>query len=304
MKKTVFNKVVKKLCNPTSYKKVFHRNNHDVPMPSVAKLEVCIDLLKQILFPGYFGAPDVKPETIEYYTGSTLDQLHRLLSTQIKYGYCFSCETKSENKCKRCESKSQIVAEKFFMKLPEIRRLLSTDVTAAYEGDPAAKTPGETVFCYPSIIALTNYRIAHELYKLKVPIIPRIITEMAHSETGIDIHPGATIDENFFMDHGTGIVIGETTIIGKKVRIYQGVTLGAKSFPKDKNGRLVKGIARHPIIEDNAIIYSGTTILGRVRIGKNSILGGNVWLTEDVPPNSRVMQISPTETNISKIKRK
>ncbi|OPZ58351.1 MAG: Serine acetyltransferase [Deltaproteobacteria bacterium ADurb.Bin510] len=161
---------------------------------------------------------------------------------------------------------------------------------AAYNGDPAAKSYGESIFCYPSIRALTNHRIAHSLHKLGVPIIPRIISELAHSETGIDIHPGATIGEYFFMDHGTGIVIGETAIIGSNVRVYQGVTLGAKSFPKDDEGNPLKGLARHPIVEDDCIIYSGATILGRVTIGKGSVIGGNVWLTHDLEPGSHVMQ--------------
>ena len=166
--------------------------------------------------------------------------------------------------------------------------MLATDVQAAFAGDPAAKNPGETIFCYPSIKAVTNYRIAHELYLLGVPLIPRIITEMAHSATGIDIHPGATIGESFFIDHGTGTVIGETCIIGRNVRLYQGVTLGAKSFPKGENGHLVKGIARHPIVEDNVTIYSGATILGRITIGEGAVIGGNVWVVDDVPPGTKI----------------
>jgi len=173
--------------------------------------------------------------------------------------------------------------------------MLAMDVQAAYEGDPAAKSHGETIFCYPSITAMIHYRIAHALYILDVPLIPRIITEMAHSHTGIDIHPGATISENFFIDHGTGVVIGETTIIGNNVRIYQGVTLGAKSFPLDENGNPMKGIPRHPIVEDDVIIYSGATILGRVTIGRGSVIGGNVWLTESVPPQTNVVQHKPSE---------
>lgn len=200
------------------------------------------------------------------------------------------CTEENPEKCKDCEIRARRQTQAFLSTLPKIRRLVATDVVAAYEGDPAAKSPGETVFCYPSIRAVTNYRIAHELHLRDMEIIPRIITEMAHSQTGIDIHPGAEIDEKFFIDHGTGTVIGETCVIGRNVRLYQQVTLGAKSFPKDKNGRLVKGIPRHPIIEDDVIIYSGTTILGRVRIGKGSIIGGNVWLDQDVEPYTRVLQ--------------
>jgi serine O-acetyltransferase len=173
-------------------------------------------------------------------------------------------------------------------RLPAIRHLLSTDAQAAYEGDPASISIGETIFAYPSLLALTYYRLAHELYIQKVPLIPRIITEIAHSKTGIDIHPGARIGERFFIDHGTGVVIGETTIIGRNVRLYQGVTLGARSFPLDKDGNPITGIDRHPILEDDVIIYSGATLLGRIRIGKGAVIGGNVWLTEDVPAGKTV----------------
>jgi serine O-acetyltransferase len=184
----------------------------------------------------------------------------------------------------------------FIEKLPGIRHLLSTDVQAAYTGDPAAHSYGEAIFCYPSIFALANHRIAHELYRLDVPIIPRIITELAHSRTGIDIHPGAQIGEYFFIDHGTGVVIGETSVIKKNVRIYQGVTLGAKSFPLDENGNPIKGIPRHPVVEDDVIIYSGATILGRITIGRGAEIGGNVWITNDVAPGTRVHQEKAVET--------
>jgi serine O-acetyltransferase len=192
------------------------------------------------------------------------------------------------------------VALEFIRRLPQVRELLATDVQAAFDGDPAAKSPGETIFCYPSIKALTNHRIAHQLHHLGVDIIPRIIGEMAHSDTGIDIHPGAHIGERFFIDHGTGTVIGETCVIGKNVRLYQGVTLGAKSFPKDKTGdgagnRLVKGLARHPIVEDDVTVYAGATILGRVTIGQGAVIGGNVWVTEDVPAGARVVQARASE---------
>ncbi|MBW2675602.1 MAG: serine acetyltransferase, partial [Deltaproteobacteria bacterium] len=249
-----------------------------------------VELLRAILFPGYFSDPEITPETMSYSIGSNLGKIQRLLPEQIKRGFCFSCEINEKEACLECEDRSQDLAGKFISRLPAIRRLLATDVMAAYEGDPAAHSLGETIFCYPSIAAVTNYRIAHELYLLDVDIIPRIITEMAHSQTGIDIHPGTKIGERFFIDHGTGTVIGETCVIGRNVRLYQGVTLGAKSFPKDDSGALVKGIPRHPIVEDDVIIYSGTTILGRVRIGKGSIIGGNVWITRDVKPATRVMQ--------------
>ena len=181
--------------------------------------------------------------------------------------------------------------------LPNVRRLLSLDVQAAYDGDPAARHTDETIFCYPGVLAVTNFRLAHELHELGVPLIPRIITEHAHSVTGIDIHPGATIGESFFIDHGTGVVIGETCEIGKQVRLYQGVTLGAKSFPLDEHGNPIKGIKRHPNVEDGVIVYSEATILGPVVIGRDSVIGGNVWLVRSVPPGSRITQAQTRQEN-------
>ena len=179
------------------------------------------------------------------------------------------------------------MARQLITRLPELRRILATDVVAAYNGDPAAKGLAEIISCYPVIKALTNYRLAHELCVMGVPLIPRMMTEMAHSETGIDIHPGATIGEYFTIDHGTGVVIGETCRIGRNVKLYQGVTLGAKSFPLDKDGNPIKGIPRHPIIGDNVIIYANATILGRITIGSGCVVGANVWVTRDMKPNSR-----------------
>ncbi len=173
--------------------------------------------------------------------------------------------------------------------------MLATDVQAAYEGDPAATSHSEAILCDPGILAVTNYRLAHELHKLDVPLLPRVITEHAHSITGIDIHPGAQIGDRLFIDHGTGVVIGETAIIGRNVRVYQGVTLGAKSFPVDREGNPVKGLDRHPIVEDDVVIYAGATILGRITIGRGSVIGGNVWLTHGVPPDSRVSQVEVRE---------
>ncbi len=286
----ILHKVVNELSSQESYEKVMHRSHHDMPMPSVEVLSEVVDKLRSIIFPGYFGSSELKPETIKYYTGAILDQIYRILSEQVMRGLCFECYPAKYNSCSECQRRSEEIVSKFILRLPDIRRMLSTDVEAAYLGDPAAKSHGETIFCYPSIYALTNHRISHELYKLGVPLIPRIISEMAHSKTGIDIHPGASIGEYFFMDHGTGIVIGETSIIGKNVRIYQGVTLGAKSFPLDEHGNPIKGIPRHPIVEDDVIIYSGATILGRITIGKCSVIGGNVWITRNVPPYSKVIQ--------------
>jgi serine O-acetyltransferase len=288
----LLNEIVGELCAPESYREVYHRTYHDFPMPSVESLREAVDMLKSVLFPGYFIHSDLKPETMKFYIGSTLDSIYRILAEQIKRGYCFSCAEAGDDDhvCEDCETRARDVARKFLSALPRLRRLLTLDALAAYKGDPAAKGVGETIFCYPSLSALANHRVAHELYLLEVPLIPRIIAEMAHSETGIDIHPGAKIGESFFIDHGTGTVIGETAVIGANVRIYQGVTLGAKSFPLDAAGSPIKGIPRHPLVEDDVIIYSGATILGRVTIGKGAEIGGNVWLTRDVPPGARIMQ--------------
>lgn len=288
--------IVEELCTPASYKNVAYRYNHDIPMPSVSVLEEIVDDLRSILFPGYFGASEFSMETMPYYVGSTLDLVSRKLSEQVRRGIAFQDTSNCKDWDQDCMEIAYAVTERFLQTLPQVRALLSLDVQAAFTGDPATINPGETIFCYPSIRALTNYRIAHELFKLDVPLIPRIITEIAHSQTGIDIHPGAQIGESFFMDHGTGIVIGATSIIGKGVRIYQGVTLGARSFPVDEDGKLTKGIARHPVVEDDVIIYSGATILGRIVIGKGSEIGGNVWLTHSVPPGSRIRQGMLEET--------
>jgi len=187
------------------------------------------------------------------------------------------------------------MATKFISQLPDLRKTLATDVEVAFIGDPAAQSRGEVIFCYPAIRAITNYRIAHALLQLGVPLIPRMISEMAHSETGIDIHPGAQIGESFTIDHGTGVVIGATSIIGRNVKLFQGVTLGAKNFQLDEHGNPIKGIARHPIVEDNVVIYAQATILGRITVGAGSIIGGNVWVTSDVAPGSKIVQFKPKE---------
>lgn len=196
----------------------------------------------------------------------------------------------TDSDLKRLQESAEQKAIDFITFLPEMRRILSTDVTAMYNGDPAAQNKAEVILCYPAIRAICNYRIAHKLLELDVPLIPRIITEMAHSETGIDIHPGAVIGEYFAIDHGTGVVIGATSVIGNRVKLYQGVTLGARSFPLDENNNPIKGIARHPIIEDDVIIYSNATILGRITIGKGAVIGGNIWVTENVAPRERLVQ--------------
>lgn len=281
-----FIKIVNELSDIQKYNYLYHDSKHDIPMPSIASLTEVVDLLNKIIFPGYFGDSERNRDTIQYYIGANLDLIFSMLSEQIKRGFCFSCSDKYPS-CLSCEAEAKDLTLQFIEKLPYIKHMLSTDVVAAFTGDPAAKNYGETIFCYPSITAVTYYRIAHELLLLGVPLIPRIITEMSHSKTGIDIHPGASIDEYFFIDHGTGVVIGETCVIGKHVRIYQGVTLGAKSFPMDENGKPIKGIPRHPIVEDDVVIYSNATILGRITIGKGAIVGGNMWITQDIPSSSK-----------------
>jgi serine O-acetyltransferase len=261
-------------------------------LPSRAMIEDMVESLRSILFPGYFGPSELTAPSLRYYLGSTLDRTFRGLKEQVGRGLCFVCaDHPSYERCLVCDGRAEVITNSFMSKLPVVRRVLATDVKAAYEGDPAATSPYEAIFSYPGVFAITSYRIAHELYELGVPLIPRIITELAHGRTGIDIHPGAVIREGFFIDHGTGVVIGETCRIGRNVRLYQGVTLGAKSFALDQAGRPVKGVPRHPIVEDDVIIYSEATILGRVTIGRGSVIGGNVWLTKSVPPNSRILQL-------------
>lgn len=263
-------------------------NTCNVELPSRSSCLKIMQQLRSILFPGYFHLSEFSDEGIGFHLGAILDLIAINLREQVKRGFCFGCT--DEGTEKQCSERAELIIRAFLIRLPEVMTLLGQDVQAAYEGDPAAKSPGETILCYPGVFAITNHRIAHELYKLGVPVIPRILSEDAHSVTGIDIHPGARIGKRFFIDHGTGVVIGETTIIGERVRIYQGVTLGAKSFPLDEKGHPIKGIDRHPIIEDDVTIYAGATILGRVRIGARSVVGGNVWLTESVPPDSSISQ--------------
>ena len=242
-------RVVEQLCAPSALEGVFHRPLHDAPMPSLDVLEEILSRLKIALFPGYFGMSNVRMESMRYHLSANLDSIFRKLAEQIRCGACFACAEYAQE-CLECERISREKALEFIERLPHIRRLLATDARAAYQGDPAATSAGETIFCYPSILTMIHYRIAHELYLLEVPIIPRILCEMAHAITGIDIHPGASVGEAFFIDHGTGVVIGETCVIGRGCRLYQCVTLGALSFPKGADGVLIKGIPRHPKLED------------------------------------------------------
>jgi serine O-acetyltransferase len=288
---------IEKLSDPKTYDLVCHEHRLGEPMPSIQKLARIVELVREVIFPGYFGNTSLRPNTIQHYMGVYVDELFEVLSDEILAGLCFECTDQSDDKMVRHTELAKRMALDFIEYLPEIRRKLVNDVRAIYLGDPAAVSFGEVIFCYPAIKAITNYRVAHRLYELKVPIIPRYISEMAHSETGIDIHPRAQIGEFFTIDHGTGVVIGSTSIIGNNVKIFQGVTLGAKSFELDENGNPVKGVPRHPIVEDNVIVYAGATILGRITIGKNSIIGGNVWVTRDLPPNSKVAQSRHRENN-------
>ena len=287
---------IKKLSNPLSYELVCHEHKIGEPLPSIFNLSKIINLVREILFPGYFGNTSLRSNTTQHYMGVYVDELFEMLSKEILAGMCFECLEKQEKKIEEYSEKANENAIDFIEYLPEIRRKLVTDVESIYLNDPAARNIGEVIFSYPAVKAITNYRIAHKLLNLEVPLIPRFITEMAHSETGIDIHPRAQIGERFTIDHGTGVVIGSTCILGNNVKIYQGVTLGAKSFPLDENGNPIKGIPRHPIVEDDVVIYAGATILGRVTIGKGSIIGGNVWITKDVSPFTKISQNFPRET--------
>jgi len=261
----------------------------EAPLPSVEQVKQIVALVKSIIFPDYFNRRQPDETQRSYYIGVHMEELLTLLTKQIAHGLQF-CED-----CEAIRTKEQVYTEaerlalNFIDTLPEIKRQLYTDVEAMFDNDPAAPNYGEVIFCYPVVNTMTHYRIAHKLHELKVPVIPRIITEQAHSKTGIDIHPGAQIGDYFSIDHGTGVVIGETAIIGNHVTLYQGVTLGAKSFKYDEQGNMLN-VPRHPIIEDHVTIYSNASILGRITIGHDSVIGGNIWLTHSVPPYSRILQ--------------
>ncbi len=268
-------------------------------LPSRSVVVGIVEDLRSVLFPGYFGNADLCRSSMMFHVGATLDSLFRKLNEQVRRGLCFACEEEDFADCAACEDKAIEISREFLARLPKVQRLLATDVWAAFQGDPAASSPDEAVFCYPGVQALALFRLAHELYKLGVPLIPRMITEHAHSITGIDIHPGAKVGESFFIDHGTGVVIGETSEIGDRVRLYQGVTLGAKSFPLDDDGHPVKNVPRHPRVEDDVIIYAGATILGRVTIGRGAVIGGNVWVARDVAAGARITQAHVREERFS-----
>lgn len=268
----------------------FHEHSYRDPIPSSKVLEEIVELCRTIFFPGYFGKNSIDYRTLKYEMGICVEELRQQLIQQVVAGLCFTGEGHQQGATREIYEKAEAIVTCLIKMLPQLRQTLETDVIAAYNGDPAATDIAEVITCYPAIKVLINYRVAHELYKMAVPLIPRMLTEMAHSETGIDIHPGAEIGHHFTIDHGTGVVIGATTIIGNHVKLYQGVTLGAKSFALDEKGNPIKGIPRHPILEDDVIIYSNATILGRVTIGQGAIIGGNIWITEDVPAGAKIVQ--------------
>ncbi len=282
---------VKALSDKEALQGLCHQHREEMPLPSGKALEEIIELSRSVLFPGYFGNSSINMNTIQYHIGVRLEELQKKLTEQILAGLCFAedCEREesSATKANRLKTKAGLIAARIIVRLPEIRKTLATDVEAAYNGDPAAESVGEVISCYPAIKTLTIYRLAHELYLEGVPLIPRMMTEIAHSETGIDIHPSAKIGTHFTIDHGTGVVIGATCIIGDGVKIYQGVTLGAKSFPLDEQGNPIKGIARHPVIGNNVIIYANATVLGRITIGDDCVIGDNVWVTSDMEKNTK-----------------
>ncbi len=262
------------------------------PIPSEGYVVDIIDKLREVLFPGYFSREKVDPVNLRFTMGQNVTQLFDMLSEQITHSIRHDC-FRYHLSCSDCGDRGHETALKILESIPAIRRVLASDVRAAYEGDPAAKSHDEIIFSYPGIFAISVYRVAHRLFELGVPLLPRIMTEHAHSVTGIDIHPGAEIGKSFVIDHGTGVVVGETTVIGDNVRIYQGVTLGALSLPKNAGDKL-RGKKRHPTIEDDVIVYSGATILGGdTIIGARSVIGGNVWITESVPADTTVMLETP-----------
>jgi serine O-acetyltransferase len=269
-----------------------HLEGKDLPSKKVV-VEVLEDLLT-MFFPGYLGKSEITKANIRYFLGNTLASVHTRLTAEVEKSLKYICRKIKECPHDVCHKRAQVVVKELLEKLPEIRSIVSGDIEAAYDGDPAAVSTEEVIISYPCVLAITTYRIAHELYLRGIPLIPRIMSEHVHSLTGIDIHPGAKIGKNFFIDHGTGVVIGETAEIGDNVKIYQGVTLGALSFPKDEKGALIRGRKRHPTIGNNVIIYSGATLLGPDAIvGDNVVIGGNVWITSRVASGTKITIASP-----------
>ncbi|MBA5688385.1 serine O-acetyltransferase EpsC [Rugamonas apoptosis] len=262
--------------------------------PSRDALSAILDCLKGVLFPMRLGPLDLRQESENFHVAHALDAALHALLKQVTRELAYNAGLRGEAG-RPVDEEALAIVHRFAAALPEIRRLLDSDVLAAYQGDPAASSVDEVLLCYPGVLAMIHYRLAHELYGLGLPLLARIVSELAHSTTGIDIHPGARIGAGFFIDHGTGVVIGETAVIGARVRVYQAVTLGAKRFPKDGHGTLQKGLPRHPVLEDDVVIYAGATILGRITVGQGAVIGGNVWLTHDVPPGGRIVQAESRE---------
>lgn len=282
-------KLVQKLSHMDRTELMLSLHEAKEPLPSLIVLDGLVKALKAVLFPYFFGEDALSKRDLPIFLKKKLEEITPKLIDQLHRGFHFQQMQKSEDSKIPYAEVKDIVYD-FMEELPLIRQLLLEDAKAAYEGDPAAQSIGEVIYAYPSLRALTHHRIAHCLYRKNVPIIPRIISEMAHSKTGIDIHPGAQIQEGLFIDHGTGVVIGETCEIGRNCRLYQGVTLGALSFSKNADGTLVKGVARHPILGHDVTVYAGAAVLGRVTIGDNAVIGGNVWVTSDVAAGDKKVQ--------------
>jgi serine O-acetyltransferase len=277
-----------------------HLEGKDLPSKKVV-IEVLEDLLT-MFFPGYLGKTGITKSNIKYFLGNTLTSVYTRLTGEVDKSLKYICRKIKECPEDICQKRAQVVVKELLEKIPEIRSLLSGDIEAAYNGDPAAVSTEEVIISYPCVLAVTTYRIAHELYLRGVPLIPRIMSEYIHSQTGIDIHPGAKIGKNFFIDHGTGVVIGETAEIGDNVKIYQGVTLGALSFPKDEKGHIIRGRKRHPTVGNNVVIYSGATLLGAdAVVGDDVVIGGNVWITSRVASGTKIT-IAPPELKYKKKK--
>ncbi|MGZ5180765.1 MAG: serine O-acetyltransferase EpsC [Ramlibacter sp.] len=278
------------------WRQAHHRSGElrgrDLPVPE--SIERMVEQLKGALFPMRLGPPQLRHDSEDFYVGHTLDQALQELQLQTQLELRHALRGAAAPEAQLAERAARLARE-FAHALPAIRRVLDTDVMAAWQGDPAARSVDEVLLCYPGVLAMIHHRLAHKLYALGLPLLARIVAEIAHSRTGIDIHPGAAIGPAFFIDHGTGVVIGETAVIGERVRLYQNVTLGAKRFPVADDGVLAKGLPRHPILEDDVVIYAGATVLGRVTIGKGAVIGGNVWLTHDVPAGGSVSQARTSE---------
>lgn len=282
--------VVKALRHSREHAHNVRHKGHLRELPAREVLARIVLGLSAALFPTHYGRPDLSDDSIDYFVGYTLHSTLQELVEQVRRGLLFVSKDDEDTDDAELTARARRITHEFAARLPGIRALLVSDIQAAYQGDPAATSASEILLCYPGMTAIIHYRLAHALYQLEAPLLARLISDIAHSRTGIDIHPGAEIGPAFFIDHGTGVVVGETTVIGQGVRLYQAVTLGAKRFPTDDHGHLLKGGARHPIVEDDVVIYAGATVLGRITVGKGSTIGGNVWLTHSVPPGSNISQ--------------